>query len=358
VVVVRTHYETLGVPTDAALPVIRAAYRQLARQTHPDTGGAAEQFAAVSLAWSVLSDQPARERYDAELHLLHGGWGADVGFDEPVPAPTSAAQAGAPVPDFPPQAPLPLDPFGSPARAMPPIERELSRIRPELPQPVRQNALRWFGGAMLAALPLGVLLHVAASASTTALVGAYVFVGAGALLLALPGSRAGGSYVARFVTVLVTGIAAVAFAGISAVTGSPTPDGVGPSAATQAVLMLTWLGAGVAWFVSARRSTRRTDWVRAAQVVHDRRRVAESWNALLRARDTGGATLLERDIVLDGRWAVDSWVLRDARTGHVLATARAAAPRAWAEELGTAGVAVVIDWPTGPVRYAPDAHRV
>jgi hypothetical protein len=62
-----THYDVLGVSSDADADVIRRAYRRLARQTHPDRGGTADQFDAVRAAWVELSDPGRRERYDLAL---------------------------------------------------------------------------------------------------------------------------------------------------------------------------------------------------------------------------------------------------------------------------------------------------
>jgi molecular chaperone DnaJ len=47
---------------------IRAAYRRLARELHPDrSSGSAEQMAAVNASWQVLRDPARRAVYDASL---------------------------------------------------------------------------------------------------------------------------------------------------------------------------------------------------------------------------------------------------------------------------------------------------
>lgn len=64
-------YERLGVTPDADLAALRAAYRRLARELHPDLqrdGGVETQLrmALVNEAWAVLSDPDRRAAYDAE----------------------------------------------------------------------------------------------------------------------------------------------------------------------------------------------------------------------------------------------------------------------------------------------------
>jgi curved DNA-binding protein len=63
----RDYYEVLGVPRDASDDDIRAAYRKLARQYHPDVNkepGAEDRFKEIAEAYAVLRDSEKRERYD------------------------------------------------------------------------------------------------------------------------------------------------------------------------------------------------------------------------------------------------------------------------------------------------------
>jgi curved DNA-binding protein CbpA len=64
-----THYERLGVAPSASSSEIRAAYRKLARRTHPDVQGPGvdASMAAVNEAWRVLGDPERRAEYDALL---------------------------------------------------------------------------------------------------------------------------------------------------------------------------------------------------------------------------------------------------------------------------------------------------
>jgi curved DNA-binding protein CbpA len=59
-----THYETLGVPTNATPEDIKAGYRRAARKAHPDKGGSDEKMAKVNKAYEVLGNAEARVHYD------------------------------------------------------------------------------------------------------------------------------------------------------------------------------------------------------------------------------------------------------------------------------------------------------
>ena len=77
------YYELLGVDRGAASGDLKRAYRQLARQYHPDANPNDEEaeakFKEISEAYAVLSDNDARARYDQFGHdgLRGGGTGGD-----------------------------------------------------------------------------------------------------------------------------------------------------------------------------------------------------------------------------------------------------------------------------------------
>src|SRR6186997_3111795 len=61
-------YAVLGVAHDATDEEIRAAYRRLARELHPDVNGdpgAERRFKEVTAAYETLSDPGRRQQYDA-----------------------------------------------------------------------------------------------------------------------------------------------------------------------------------------------------------------------------------------------------------------------------------------------------
>ena len=72
----RDYYEVLGVSRDCTPEQLKAAYRKLAMQYHPDRNNgdkaAEEKFKEVGEAYSVLSDPQKRQRYDAYGHVADG----------------------------------------------------------------------------------------------------------------------------------------------------------------------------------------------------------------------------------------------------------------------------------------------
>ncbi len=67
------YYKILGVPQNAGQEQIKQAYRQLARQHHPDANGKPEGeacFKRINEAYEVTSDSEKRREYDQTLALL------------------------------------------------------------------------------------------------------------------------------------------------------------------------------------------------------------------------------------------------------------------------------------------------
>lgn len=64
-----THYERLGIGTDASPAEVREAFRRAVRGLHPDRHGegTTADMASVNQAWWVLSDPARRAAYDAAL---------------------------------------------------------------------------------------------------------------------------------------------------------------------------------------------------------------------------------------------------------------------------------------------------
>jgi curved DNA-binding protein len=72
----RDYYDVLGVPRGASADEIRAAYRRLARENHPDVSkdpDASARFSEISEGYEVLRDPEKRARYDR----LGPNWRAD-----------------------------------------------------------------------------------------------------------------------------------------------------------------------------------------------------------------------------------------------------------------------------------------
>lgn len=80
----KDYYRVLDVPQEATKSEIKAAFRKLAKQLHPDRNPddkrAAQRFREVNEAYSVLEDEKERSRYDRLRRL---GVGMDFG-DHPA----------------------------------------------------------------------------------------------------------------------------------------------------------------------------------------------------------------------------------------------------------------------------------
>lgn len=76
-----SHYDTLGVARSATTTQIRDAYRQAARDTHPDRHGSqsSDRMSAVNEAWRVLGDPVRRRAYDDSTGEARPGAGTGAG---------------------------------------------------------------------------------------------------------------------------------------------------------------------------------------------------------------------------------------------------------------------------------------
>jgi molecular chaperone DnaJ len=79
------YYEVLGISREASQAEIRNAYRNLAKERHPDhPGGSAEEFSLLQEANAVLSDPNRRRQHDEALDLAHAAdqlAGLNLDFD-------------------------------------------------------------------------------------------------------------------------------------------------------------------------------------------------------------------------------------------------------------------------------------
>ncbi len=73
----RDYYDILGVPREADQQRIKKAYRKAALDNHPDRHAgdkkAERRFKEAAEAYSVLSDEGKRERYDPQQQQRTGG---------------------------------------------------------------------------------------------------------------------------------------------------------------------------------------------------------------------------------------------------------------------------------------------
>lgn len=66
----KTHYDVLGVKSDATNDQIKTAYRQLVRLWHPDVNkhkNATYRFIQIQTAWEILRDPVMRRQYDVTM---------------------------------------------------------------------------------------------------------------------------------------------------------------------------------------------------------------------------------------------------------------------------------------------------
>ncbi|CAK0830699.1 unnamed protein product [Prorocentrum cordatum] len=87
------HYGVLGLRRSASLAEVRAAFRRLALQTHPDKGGDPVQFHAVAAAFEELEDPDRRAAYDKKLVQSGSTDGLDAAEEQVARCPGKNAKS-------------------------------------------------------------------------------------------------------------------------------------------------------------------------------------------------------------------------------------------------------------------------
>lgn len=344
-----THYEVLGVDPAADDATIRAAYRKLARQTHPDLGGDHDEFVAVSAAWAVLSDPDARARYDEDVRAPDdAGWGEDVGLGASAPRrPSSRATA-------PPARPSQQagDAWPSERRVLPSIADEVGRLPYDDAKPSS------WAQTLVATALLGVAITFDVSLTQAVHAMDVATVAPGAVV---PSARGSSVYALLYVALLLASgrrrvnaataqkehrrAAAFLLWGCVAafpvlVLGMATSAATGRTAAAPALPTALALAATVAVALLAERKARGNRRRHSAvSAMYQRRRLAEAWDAFLGAQEAfPGAARVEHGV--RDRHSRPTWSLVRISDGEVLASAPTGAPEAWAATLRLAGVDV------------------
>jgi len=141
-------YEILEVTSDATPDAIRAAYRRLAQQVHPDKQGSRALFRQVQTAYETLSDPGSRAQYDRDLLLgSHNGAGAE---DQGTPGWRRVDDNAASSRRYPP--PPPPGRGGQQATRTPPSSPAVAQSPPS---PLARNPSAFVLGGAFALLILG-----------------------------------------------------------------------------------------------------------------------------------------------------------------------------------------------------------
>jgi molecular chaperone DnaJ len=74
-----THYTVLGVSENATQEEIKKAYRNLAKENHPDKGGDEELFKKISVAYDTIGDENKRILYDNQRKNPFANMGGGMG---------------------------------------------------------------------------------------------------------------------------------------------------------------------------------------------------------------------------------------------------------------------------------------
>ena len=90
----RDPYQVLGLAASASAAEIKAAYRALVKQHHPDAGGDEHQILELNAAWEVLGDADRRADYDRTHAPVVAGVARSAAVGRAARRATAQASAG------------------------------------------------------------------------------------------------------------------------------------------------------------------------------------------------------------------------------------------------------------------------
>jgi len=64
-------YKVLGISSSASREEVKAAYRRLVKEHHPDAGGDKQTILSLNAAWAILGDKENRLAYDCQHEVVN-----------------------------------------------------------------------------------------------------------------------------------------------------------------------------------------------------------------------------------------------------------------------------------------------
>lgn len=140
------YYEILGVNRDASPETIRRAFRERAKERHPDKAAGSEaEMVRLNQAYETLKDPKRRREYDASLSPNASAFGAPGWPGSPRPARPKPRSAPGP------------DPLHFLMQVFQPLDQKLARTQADLDEAIEELAYDLYDDAYVARFEKAVL---------------------------------------------------------------------------------------------------------------------------------------------------------------------------------------------------------